>query len=112
MKEKKTYGPYSPSVTANGFIFCSGQIGIGRDIKVQARQAIENLETVLEEVGSGLDQVVKVEIYLADMDYFETMNRIYLEYFKKDPKPARTTVEVSRLPKDSLIEISCIAAKK
>jgi len=97
--------PYSQGVKANGFIF-SGQgahvPGEGRstvdgDIKEQTRQAIENLQTVLAEEGVGLDDVVKVTMYLSDIDDYEGMNEVYFEYFPDD-HPARATFEISKIP--------------
>ena len=111
-------GPYSQAVEANGMIFLSGQIAIDRDndnrippdVESQTRQVIKNMRAVLAEAGSALDKVVKTTIYLADMNDFAAVNSIYAEYFDAS-KPARATVEVSRLPKDVKIEIDCIALK-
>lgn len=112
-------GPYSQAVIADELVFVSGQIPIDpatgemveADIRIQTRRVLDNLTAVLDAAGSGLDSVVKVEVFLADMADFGTMNKIYAEYFDAEVKPARQAVEVSRLPKDALIEISCIAVR-
>ncbi len=112
-------GPYSQaiSVTAEELIFVSGQIPLdpksGKlvkgDIKLQAQQVLENIKAVLEAAGSNLDSVVKTTIFLKDIEDFPAVNEIYKSYFVNSP-PARSTVEVSGLPKDVGIEIECIAA--
>lgn len=112
----KATGPYSQAIKVGSSVFCSGQIAIdpkteslvGKDIEKQTRQVLDNLEKVLEEAGSNLESVVKTTVYLKDMGDFPSMNEIYATYFRK-PYPARATVEVSRLPKDVLVEIECIA---
>ena len=112
-------GPYSQAIESNGFIFTSGQIAINpatgelvqKDVIEQARTVIENLKAVLKAADSGLEQVVKTTIYLKDMDDFPNVNAVYAEYFNQT-QPARSTVEVSRLPKNVLIEMDCIASKK
>jgi 2-iminobutanoate/2-iminopropanoate deaminase len=118
-KAPEPVGPYSQGILADGtFIFTAGQIPIDPktnqivqgDIKVQTRQVIENLKAVLEAEGIGLENVVKVTVYMRDLSEFAQMNEVYAEYFGKSP-PARTTVEVSRLPKDVKIEIDVIAVK-
>ncbi len=111
-------GPYSQAVEANGMIFLSGQIAIDRDhdnriagdVESQTRQVIKNMRAVLAAAGLGLEQVVKTTIYLADMNGFAAGEAIYAEFFEAS-KPARATVEVSRLPKDVKIEIDCIAVR-
>ncbi len=111
-------GPYSQAIKANGFVFCSGQIPIdpktkqvnGADIETQTRQAIKNLEAVLNACGSNLDKVVKTTVFLKDLKDFAGMNEVYAGFFKQTP-PARATVQVSRLPKDVLVEIDAIAAR-
>jgi 2-iminobutanoate/2-iminopropanoate deaminase len=116
----KAVGPYSQAIIASGFVFCSGQIAINPvsgsvvdgGIREQARQVLENLKAVLAGAGVGLDRVIKTEIYLTNIADFTVVNEIYSEYFKTEPLPARVTVEVSKLPKNSLIEISCVAYKK
>jgi len=111
-------GPYSQAVEVNGFIFTSGQIAltangelIQEDITAQSKQVFDNLSEVLNAAGSDLDHVVKTTIYLKNMSDFGKVNEIYANYFGKS-LPARSTVEVSRLPKDVLVEVDCIAIKK
>ncbi|PIU37255.1 hypothetical protein COS77_03415 [Candidatus Roizmanbacteria bacterium CG06_land_8_20_14_3_00_34_14] len=111
-------GPYSQALAVNGFIFCSGQIGIDPKtnklvdgIEKQTRQVMENLKKVISAGGSNFNYVVKTTIYLSDMNNYGLVNQIYGEYFTGN-KPARVTVEVSRLPKDCLIEIDAIAVVK
>ena len=109
-------GPYSQAIRANGFIFSSGQIPIDPSAGAvtattaadQARQAITNLQKVLEAAGSGLDKVVKTTVFLGDMNDFAVVNAVYAELFG-DTKPARSCVQASRLPKDVKIEIEAIA---
>ena len=116
----RAVGPYSQAIIASGFVFCSGQIAINPvsgsvvdgGIREQARQVLENLKAVLAGAGVSLDRVIKTEIYLTNIADFTVVNEIYSEYFKTEPLPARVTVEVSKLPKNSLIEISCVAYKK
>lgn len=110
-------GPYSQAIRAGNLLFCSGQIALDPttgeivapgDVAAQTRRVLENLGAVLEAGGASWDSVVKVTIYLADMNDFATVNAIYGERFGKAP-PARATVEVSRLPRDSRVEIDAIA---
>ena len=116
----KAVGPYSQAVIASNYIFCSGQIALNAvsglivpgGIIVQTRQVLENLKTILSASGVELNRVVKTEIYLTNMANFSAVNEVYSEYFNSEPLPARVTVEVSKLPKDSLLEISCVAYKK
>lgn len=115
-KAPQAIGPYSQAIVVNGMVFCSGQIPLDpegelvgqRDIFIQTKRVLNNLKGVLEAAGSGLDKVVKTTVYLSDMNNFAEMNEIYARFFG-DNKPARATVEVSRLPKDVLVEIDCIA---
>ena len=109
-------GPYSQAVKSGGFVFCSGQIALTAegdlvegDVATQAEQVMDNLKAVVEEAGSSLERVVKTTIYLADMGDFAVVNEVYGSYFKGENKPARATVEVSRLPKDVLVEVDCVA---
>ena len=125
MKQIKTdkapaaIGPYSQAIEVNGMIFTSGVIPINPetnelvkgDIKVQAEQAIGNLAALLKEAGSDTEQVIKTTVFIKDMNDFAAVNEIYAKYFTKD-FPARSCVEVARLPKDVLIEIEAIALKK
>ena len=112
-------GPYSQAIEAGDFIFCSGQIPLDPEtgsiieggIEAQSEQALKNLKAILREAGADLDRVVKTEVYLSRMENFSAMNAVYERYFSQKPYPARATVEVSKLPKDVLIEISCIASK-
>ncbi len=108
-------GPYSQAVKVGNFLFISGQIPADKDgnlvegdIKAQTRQVLENIKAILEAAGAGLENVVKVTVYLKDMNDFGAMNEVYSEYFGES-KPARAAVEVSRLPKDVKIEIEAIA---
>jgi 2-iminobutanoate/2-iminopropanoate deaminase len=111
-------GSYSQAIQAGPLIFCSGQLGIdpadgllASGVAEQTRQALQNLAAVLASAGDGVDlaNVVKVEVYLKDMNDFAQMNEVYASFFHTDPQPARVTVEVARLPKDALVEISCTA---
>lgn len=109
-------GPYSQAVTAGGFVFCSGQIALDpqtgaiacNDIESETTQVMENLKEVLKSAGSSLDRVVKITIFLKNMDDFARVNEVYGRYFGEIP-PARSTVEVKKLPKDTNVEIDCIA---
>jgi len=109
-------GPYAQAIVAGGFVFCSGQLGLdpatGRltadDAAGQARQALKNLAAVLDAAGSGLRLVVKTTVFLTDLNDFAAMNAVYEQAFGGH-KPARTTVEVRRLPKDGRVEIDCQA---
>lgn len=113
----KAIGPYSQAVITNGFLFVSGQIPfdpktnqlISEDIKEQATQVMENLKAILEVAKTNFSKVVKCSIFLKKMEDFPVVNEIYGEYFDKGTYPARECVEVSRLPKDVLVEISLIA---
>ncbi|HLT71477.1 MAG TPA: RidA family protein [Cyclobacteriaceae bacterium] len=110
-------GPYSQGIKAGGFLFVSGQIAIEKssgqlrtvDIETETRQVMYNLGEILKAAGMTFSNVVKCSIFLRDMGQFTTVNEIYASYFGNLP-PARETVEVSRLPKDVNVEISCIAA--
>jgi len=116
-KAPKVVGPYSQAIEANGFIFCSGQIGIDPEagalvegIENQTKQVLNNLKHVLEQAGSGLENVVKSTVYLSDIsDYFK-MNEIYGQYFT-DHKPARAAFAVAGLPLGALVEIEVIVVK-
>jgi 2-iminobutanoate/2-iminopropanoate deaminase len=110
-------GPYSQAIVANSFVFTAGQIPIDPvtgqlvqgDIKEQVRQVLTNIRAILESEGLSLNNVVKTTVYLKDMNEFAAMNDVYSEFFGES-KPARTTVEVSRLPRDVKVEIEAIAA--
>jgi len=111
-------GPYSQAVESNGFIFTSGQISIDPktneliegSVAEQAKRVFENLKAVLQAAGSGLDKVVKTTIFLQSMSDFAAVNEVYAQYFNVS-LPARSTVEVSCLPKNVLVEVDCIAVK-
>ncbi len=112
----ETKGPYSVALTFDRLLFISGQGPAYPDtgeiakggFEEQARVVFENLRMILEDSGSSLDHVLKVTVYLSNMDDFATMNAMYGEYFKTNP-PVRTTVEVSRLPFDIMLEVDVIA---
>lgn len=108
-------GPYSQAIQAGEFLFVSGQIPVDPEtgeivegIEKQTEQVMENLKAVLKEAGTDFSQAVKFTIYLNSMEDFATVNQIYGNYLI-EPYPARATIEVSRLPKDVLVEIDCIA---
>jgi len=109
-------GPYSPALKIGNLVFVSGQLPIDpaigeitkEEIEAQARRSLENLKAVLESYSVGMENVVKTTIFLKDMNNFSRINKIYGEYFT-DQFPARSCVEVSRLPKDADIEIEAIA---
>ena len=113
-KVAKAIGPYSPAVITNGLIFCAGQIGVTPEdiltngIENQTRQALNNIQSILQECGANLQNIVKITVFLKDLEDFSTINNIYAEIFGKH-KPARTTVQITKLPKDALIEIEAIA---
>lgn len=123
MKEIKTnnapsaIGPYSQAIVVNNMVFTSGQIPVNpltgeipEGIENQAKQVFENLKNLLEASGAGIENVVKTTVFIKDMQDFPKVNAIYETYFTK-PYPARSCVEVSRLPKDVLIEVEAIAEK-
>jgi 2-iminobutanoate/2-iminopropanoate deaminase len=111
-------GPYSQAISAGEIIFVSGQLGINPQtgklaeggIAAETKQALENVKAVLSAAGSNLSNVVKADVYLADMSEFSKMNEVYATYFS-EPYPARATVAVKSLPKDGRVEISVIAVK-
>lgn len=115
-KAPQPVGPYSQAVKANGWLYISGQIPIDHktgepvegSFELQACTALNNLKEILEAGGSGLDRVIKVMIFLTDMSCFAQFNSIYAEYFGVS-RPARSCVEVNRLPKDVQIEIEAVA---
>ena len=110
-------GPYSPAIQCNGLVFVSGQIPldpasgelVGGDIQAQVRRVLENIGLLLKGAGSSFQEVLKVSVFLANLDNFDAMNQVYAEYFG-DSRPARSTIEVSRLPKGVDVEIDVIAA--
>jgi 2-iminobutanoate/2-iminopropanoate deaminase len=109
-------GPYSQAIKAGGFVFVSGQVAIdpataeviSGDISAQTERVLKNLEAILRAAGTNLARAVKSTVYLKNMSEFAAMNEVYARFFKAAP-PARATVEVSRLPKDVLVEIDVIA---
>ena len=110
-------GPYSQAKVVNGFVFASGQIPVNPEtgeipegIEAQAEQVMKNVKNLLEAAGTSVDQVVKTGVFIKNMDDFATINGIYAKYFAKDC-PARSCVEVARLPKDVLLEMEAIAVK-
>jgi len=114
-KAPNPVGPYSQAVQHGQFLFLSGQVPLTADnvmstgdISEQARQVLNNLRAVLAEAGAVMDNVVKTTIYLADLGDFDAVNKVYAEYFT-EPYPARSTVEVSKLPKGARLEIDFIA---
>lgn len=115
-KAPKAIGPYSQAVKYGDLVYCSGQIAldhktmqmVGVTVTEQTETIMKNMGEILKAAGSGFDKVLKCTIYLKNMDDFSGMNELYGSFFPKNP-PARATVEVSRLPKDALVEIDCIA---
>lgn len=115
-KAPSAIGPYSQAVIVNNILYCSGQIAldpktmemVGDSVEDQTKQVMINIEQILLEAGSNFSKVVKCSIFLDSMDDFKVVNEIYGSYFKENP-PARETVEVSTLPKNAKVEISCIA---
>jgi 2-iminobutanoate/2-iminopropanoate deaminase len=109
-------GPYSQAIKANGFVFVSGQVAIdpvtqqviAGHAAAQTDRVLRNLAEILKAAGSGLEKVVRATVFLKDMNDFNAMNEVYARYFNASP-PARSTVEVSRLPKDVMVEIDVIA---
>jgi 2-iminobutanoate/2-iminopropanoate deaminase len=112
----KAIGPYSQAIRAQGLIFTSGQIAldpatsqiVAGDVSAQTERVLKNLAAVLHASGSSLEKVLRCSVFLKNMEDFAAMNEVYGRYFKQEP-PARSTVEVARLPKDVLVEIDVIA---
>jgi 2-iminobutanoate/2-iminopropanoate deaminase len=114
-KAPQAIGPYSQGIIVNNMFYSSGQIPltpegemVQGDIKAQTHQVFQNLKAVLEAAGASLDTVVKTTVFLKNMDDFAAMNEVYSQYFPNH-KPARSCVEVARLPKDALVEIEVVA---
>ena len=110
-------GPYSQAIEVNGMVFASGQIPVNpatgeipEGIEAQAEQVLNNVKNLLAAAGASMEQVVKTTVFIQNMDDFGKVNEVYSEFFKKDC-PARSCVEVARLPKDVLIEIEAIGLK-
>lgn len=109
-------GPYSQAIVGNGLVFAAGQIPLDPrtgqpvlgDVRVQTRRVLDNLKAVLEAAGSSMDKVVKATVFLRDLNDFGAMNEIYGEYFREAP-PARSTVQVVKLPRDAAVEIEAVA---
>lgn len=115
-KAPAAIGPYSQGIIAGNLVFTSGQLPIDPstgelitdDIKLATKVSLENVKAILEEAGSSIEKVIKVTVYVTNMDDFSKINEVYAEYFTEH-KPARSLVEVSQLPKSGLIEIEAIA---
>ena len=116
-KAPKAIGPYSAAISYGNFIFTSGQLGLipesgepaGEDIKSQTRQALKNVQSVLEAAGTNLSHVLKTTVFLRDMNDFAAMNEVYAEFFPGEC-PARSAVQVAKLPRGLAVEIEVIAA--
>jgi 2-iminobutanoate/2-iminopropanoate deaminase len=112
----KAIGPYSQAIRVGDFVFCSGQAGldpatgslVAGGIEAETLRVLQNLAAVLEAAGSSMGRVVKTTVFITNMDEFQKMNAVYAEFFPAPP-PARSTVQVSRLPKDACVEIEAIA---
>jgi 2-iminobutanoate/2-iminopropanoate deaminase len=112
----KAIGPYSQAIRANGFVFVSGQVSIDPvtntlvlgDVGAQTERVLQNLSGILKAAGTSLQKVVRATVFLKNMNDFASMNEVYGKHFSSQP-PARSTVEVARLPKDVLVEIDVIA---
>ena len=111
-------GPYAQAVKANGFVITSGQLPIDpaagtfpEGIQAQTRQSLTNVKAILEEAGLTMDAVLKTTVFLSDMNNFAAMNEVYATFFTEGSFPARSAVEVARLPKDALVEIEAIAVR-
>lgn len=110
-------GPYSQAILAGDFLYVSGQIAINpqtnsineNDVQSQTHMVFKNLQAILHAAELSMDDVVKVEVYLKDLEHFRKVNDIYKIYFSGPVKPARQAMQVSKLPLDALIEISCVA---
>jgi 2-iminobutanoate/2-iminopropanoate deaminase len=112
----KAIGPYSQAIRVGDFIFCAGQAGlepatgvlVKGGIEAETRRVLQNLAAVLEAAGSSMSRVAKTTVFITNIDEFQKMNAVYAEFFPSAP-PARSTVQVSRLPKDACVEIELIA---
>lgn len=119
-KAPAAIGPYSQAITLNGMIYTSGVIPadpangdiVGDDITAQATRVFDSLKGLLEDAGSGMDQIVKTTCFLQDMNDYATFNEIYASYMTGDVKPARSAVQVAKLPKGVLVEVEAIALLK
>lgn len=112
-------GPYSQAIQTESFVFTAGQIAIdpetgqliSADVQTQARQALQNLQTVLEAAGAGMDTVVKTTVFLKHMGDFALVNEVYAEFFSTDP-PARSAIQAAALPLGALVEVEAIALRR
>lgn len=114
-KAPSAIGPYSQAISLEKLVFVSGQLPVDmkngnfpEEIKSQTKASIENMKNILEAAGSTIDKVLKTTVFLSNMNNFSEMNEVYATYFK-EKAPARSTVEVAKLPKNALVEIECIA---
>lgn len=115
-KAPAAIGPYSQAIRYGNFIFTSGQMPInsatgelvGNDVKLAAKQSLENVKAILEEAGTRMENVIKVTVFMKDMNDFAAVNEVYAEYFT-EKMPARSAVQVGKLPKDCLVEIEAVA---
>ena len=118
-KAPKALGPYSQAVVAGDLIFCAGQVAldpktgeiVSGEIKEQTRRVLDNLAAVLEAAGAGFDRVTKTTVFLTDIAEFAAMNEVYAERFGPH-RPARSTIEIGKLPRGARIEIECIAVRR
>jgi 2-iminobutanoate/2-iminopropanoate deaminase len=116
-KAPAAIGPYSQAITVNGMIYTSGVIPldpesgevVGSDITAQAERVLQSLSALLEDAGSGMSQVVKTTCFLQDLNDFATFNEIYARWFNGEVAPARSTVQVAKLPKGVLVEVEAVA---
>ncbi len=112
----KAIGPYSQAIRVGDLVFCAGQTPLDPatgnmvegDIEAQTRRVLQNLSAVLQAAGTSLDRAVKTTVFLKDMNDFQRMNAVYAEFFPKEP-PARSTIQVARLPRDAAVEIEVVA---
>ncbi len=114
-KSPAAIGPYSQAIKTGNLIFTSGQIPftaegklVSADVKEQTLQSLQNLKNILEKAGTGMDNIIKCTVFISDMDQFAQVNEVYQQFFN-EPYPARSCVEVARLPKDVKVEIEAIA---
>lgn len=111
-------GPYSPAVEIGNLVYTSGQLGtdaqgnLGKDVKEQTRYSLTNVKNLLNAAGCDMCDIVKTLVFIKDMNDFAAVNEVYAELVKGEVAPARSCVEVARLPKDALVEIEAIALKK
>ena len=112
-------GPYSQAVEIDNLVYTSGQLGICpvsgnllEGVQAQTKQALENVKAILEEAGLGMNDIIKTLVFIQDMNDFGAVNEVYAQYINGDVLPARSCVEVAKLPKGGLVEIEVIALKK